>query len=202
MCSKNKKIRPADCEILIERDKIAMGVAGIYKNGKDTFWQLIDEGENPELVSEGTGTNSRNCPLIAVGNVPYNGNNPLKYLAAYFDCIVWVNGKEKRVIQKGDVIEPIKEMDKIKLRVICTNLGEVEWLDGRSQNPSEGNVDLVVHSGQDQKIPIKESLKRGETTEFCFDIPIKDKTTVELIMKSYQHAHFVLKYSFKFIQEK
>ncbi len=199
---KKQKICPADCKILIDRDKTAMGVAGIYNNVKNTFWQLIDEGKKPELISEGTGTNSHNCPLIAVGNVPYNGSNPLKYLDAYFDCIACVNGKEERVIQKGDIIELTKEMDIIKLRVICTNLGEAEWLAGELQNPSEGDVYLVVYSGQEQKIPLKESLQRGETTEFCFDIPIKDETTVELIMESYQRARFGPKYSFKFIQEK
>lgn len=199
---RKQKFQSYDCEIIIDRDKTAMGVAGIYNNVKDTFWQLIEEGKNPQLVSVGTGTNSRNCPLIAVGNVPYNGSNPLKYMDAFFESVLWLNGKEKKIISRGDTLQIPKGIDKIFLKVICTNLGEAEWLAGTEQNPSEGDVFLLVNAEREMRVSPEKALKRGETTEFCVSIPVADKVTIELTMESFQQARFGPKFSFNIVQTK
>ncbi|MGC8737761.1 MAG: hypothetical protein ACP5UA_03830 [Candidatus Hydrogenedens sp.] len=192
-----QKFQPYDCEIKIDRDKTSMGVYGIYNNIKETFWRLIEEGKNPKLVSEATGTNSRNCPLLAVGNVPYNSSNPPKYLDAFFDSVVWINNPEEKVVYKGDIIRLPKETEKIKLRVICTNLGEAEWIAGSKQDLSEGNVSLLICSGQkQQQVPLNKSLKRGETTAFHFEIPVNNNPSVQLTMESFNRALFGPKFTF------
>ncbi len=168
---KKQKKTTTDCEILIDRDKTSTGIAGIYNEVKDTFWRLIDEGKKPRLVSEGTGTNSQTCPLIAIGNVPYNGSNPPKYLDAFFDQVIWINGKDEILIQKHDTIQIPESTDTIRLKVICTNLGEAEWLPV-GQTPSEGEIYLLVHFTHEQRVPLKTPLKRGEKTEFLIDIPL------------------------------
>ncbi len=189
-----------DCKVKIDRDKTSMGVFGIYKDVKETFWQLIDEGKDPKLVSDATGTNSRNCPLIAVGNVAYNGNNPLKYLDAFFDEVVWVKREKEQIIHKGDTIELPANIDKIRLKVMCTNLGEAEWITGKNQNPEEGSVSLFVRYQQEKRIPLEKILKRGETTTFCFEINIQDNTSIQLTMESFNRAHFGPKFTFNTVK--
>ncbi|MCA1902569.1 MAG: hypothetical protein LDL53_10200 [Candidatus Hydrogenedens sp.] len=198
---RKQKFTPHDCEIKIDRDKTSMGVAGIYNDVKETFWQLIDKGKNPKLISEGTGKNSQNCPLIAVGNIPYNSSNPPKYLDAFFDSVMWVDGKEVKLICKGDTIKITNNADKIKVRVICTNLGEAEWVAGSKHMLLEGEVALLVCSEQEQqRIPLRKSLKRGETTEFCFEISVRQETSIQLTMESFNRALFGPKFIFKINQ--
>jgi hypothetical protein len=114
-----QEFKPYDCEIEIDRDKTSMGVVGIYQTVQEEFWRLIDEGKKPKLISAGSNTNSQNCPLIAVGNVPYNGSNPLKYLDAYFDRIVWLKGSEEVDIHEQDTIQLLKGTEALEMKVIC-----------------------------------------------------------------------------------
>ena len=193
-----QKSQPYDCEIKIDRDKTSMGVAGIYNDVKETFWQLIHEGKNPKLVSEGTETNSKNCPLLAIGNVPCNNSNPPKYLDAFFDSVIWIDGKGEKAIGKDDTLQLPNETEKVKLRVICTNLGEAEWICGSEQNLSEGNVSLLIHTEQkQQRIPLQKSLKRGETTEFYFEIPANKEGSIQLTMESFNRTLFGPKFTFR-----
>jgi len=48
---------------------------------------LIDQGGTPGLRTDGTGTDSANCPLTGVGNLTGPGTYPLKYLDAFFDRV-------------------------------------------------------------------------------------------------------------------
>lgn len=72
--------KPVDHWITIDRDPhIPTASRGCYEEVKDAFWAAIEQGKTPGLRTEGTGTTSADCPLTAVGNVAYNGNNPPKY---------------------------------------------------------------------------------------------------------------------------
>ncbi|HQK77739.1 MAG TPA: hypothetical protein PKZ25_16205, partial [Candidatus Hydrogenedentes bacterium] len=79
--------KPVDHWITIDRDPHPDGIAGIYEEVKDAFWAAIEQGKTPGLRTEGTGTTSADCPLTAVGNVAYNGNNPPKYLDGFFNHV-------------------------------------------------------------------------------------------------------------------
>ena len=108
--------KPTDYWITIDRDAHPDGLAGIYDEVKAEFWDAIDKGLTPGLRTAGTGTDSSNCPLVAVGNTPCNGTNPPKYLDAAID-VVEVSGKS--------------------MRIEFTNLGEAELL--------SKNVNLLVN---------------------------------------------------------
>ncbi|HOV32665.1 MAG TPA: hypothetical protein PLX23_04810 [Candidatus Hydrogenedens sp.] len=191
-----QEFKPYDCEIEIDRDKTSMGVVGIYQTVQEEFWRLIDEGKKPKLVSAGSNTNSMNCPLIAVGNVPYNGSNPLKYLDAYFDRIVWLKGSEKVDIHEQDTIQLPKGTEALEIKVICTNLGEAEWVVGNEQNPGEGEVFLHILANNEQRVTLKNPLKRGQQTEFQFKLPIQGVQTMEMTMESFHRAYFGPKFTF------
>ena len=108
--------KPIDHWITIDRDAHPDGIAGIYDAVKAEFWDAIDKGHTPGLRTAGTGTDSLNCPLLAIGNTPCNGTNPSKYLDAAID-VVKVSGKS--------------------MRIEFTNLGEAELL--------SKNVNLLVN---------------------------------------------------------
>ena len=124
---------------------IASSMAGsIYEQVKDEFWRAVECGELPRITSDGIGTTSADCPLVAVGNTPYNGNNPPKHLDASIDSLkLSQDGKEWVKVEKGadfaaDASKPVT----VALRL--TNLGRARWL---SQKQVSGAVVVVVEVG-------------------------------------------------------
>ena len=49
----------------------------------------VKSGRLPYLRTAGTGTTSADCPLVAVGNTPLDGQNPPQFLNAEFNRIEW-----------------------------------------------------------------------------------------------------------------
>ena len=119
---------PADHWITFDRDPHPDGIAGIYDEVKDEFWAAIEGGETPGLRTEGTGTTSADCPLMAVGNVAYNGSNPPKHLDGFFDIVEIRNaaGEWREVPDGGEVT--VGEGKPVVARLTVTNLGEAAWL--------------------------------------------------------------------------
>ncbi len=129
---------PIDRWIVIDRDEHPDGVAGIYDEVKEEFWRAVEDGETPGLRTEATGSTTADCPMRAVGNRPYNGKNPPKYVDGIFDKVDvyapdvgWID-----VEDHGDVTLPTGTP--LRLRVTCTNLGEAAWLPPRSGEETGG----------------------------------------------------------------
>jgi len=120
--------KPVDHWITIDRDPHPDGIAGIYEEVKDAFWAAIEQGKTPGLRTEGTGTTSADCPLTAVGNVAYNGNNPPKYLDGFFNHVEIRNaaGEWQDVPDGGEVAAGAGKP--VVARLTVTNLGEAAWL--------------------------------------------------------------------------
>jgi len=132
--------------IEIDRDAHPDGIAGIYDQAKADFWAAIDKGLAPGLKTAGTGTDSSNCPLVAVGNGPLTGSNPPKYLDAAIDSvqILDANGKWVEVTKGGSV--KVKPGATIDLRTYYTNLGEATLL-GLGGPRSDGVVWRTMQAG-------------------------------------------------------
>ena len=139
--------KPIDHWITIDRDAHPDGLAGIYDKVKAEFWDAIDKGHAPGLRTAGTGTDSSNCPLIAVGNSPCNGTNPPKYLDAAID-VVKVNGVS---VEKGGKVR-VDSSKPVLARIEFTNLGEAKLL--------SKNVSLVVNG---KKIPLPHDVAHLES---------------------------------------
>lgn len=136
-----------DYWITIDRDAHPDGIAGIYDAAKDEFWKAIADGKYPGFKTDGTGTDSSNCPAVAVGNVPWTGKNPAKYLDAAIDSVqirvadgAWVE------VKKGGTVK-VEAGKPVMLRIEFTNLGEAKLLAAHGPAVDPGAVSLVSHLG-------------------------------------------------------
>jgi hypothetical protein len=119
---------PIDEHLTFDIDPYPIGLAGAYDEVKDAFWSVIGEGKTPGLRTIGTGTTSKNCPLIAVGNTEYNGSNPPKFLDGAFDYVE-VRGLDGQwqSVADGDHVE-VDGSNPIEMRVWITNVNEATWI--------------------------------------------------------------------------
>jgi len=143
--------RPIDFWIEVDRDAHPDGVAGIYDKVKAKFWKAIEKGFAPGLRTAGTGTDSSNCPLIAVGNTPCDGTNPPKYLDAVFDSVEVQDADGKWVpVENGGTVS-VRAAKPVLARVELTNLGEARLLAPRKAASRPGAVYVTVRM-DDQEI--------------------------------------------------
>lgn len=98
-------------EITVDRDADARGYAGIWLANRDKYAALRSKGVVPVIKTPGTGTTTADMPLLAVGDVPADGFNPLKYANAD------LNVTATRV-----------SATELRLTVLAVNSGEATWL--------------------------------------------------------------------------
>ncbi len=155
--------KKTDMWIGIDRDAHTDGVAGIYSQVKDRFWDAISKGKTPGLRTAGTGTNSSNCSLVAVGNTPCNGSNPPKYLDAAIDSvqILAVDGRWTEVAKGGTI--KVNANKPVQMRVEFTNLGEAKMV-APAGCLQTGQVYIVakVHNAT-LRLPIRASVPQQES---------------------------------------
>jgi hypothetical protein len=132
--------------IEIDRDAHPDGIAGIYDAAKADFWSAIDKGLAPGFRTKGTGTDSSNCPLVAVGNGPLTGSNPPKYLDAAIDSVQVLDASGKWVeVAKGGSVK-VAGGKAVAARVEFTNLGEARLL-APASTTAAGGVYLMIEQG-------------------------------------------------------
>jgi lysophospholipase L1-like esterase len=121
-------LQPVDQWIAMDRDADARGLTGIYGAVEEPFWAAVEAGQTPGFRTMATGTTSSDCPLTAVGNTPYDGNNPPKHLDGFFDIVEVRDAQGNWVhVEKGDTVEVAPGVP-VRLRIALTNLGEALWL--------------------------------------------------------------------------
>lgn len=152
-----------DYWIEIDRDEHPEGIAGIYEAVKDEFWAAIDKGLTPGLRTKGTGTDSSNCPRVAVGNVPLTGSNPPKYLDAAIDSVRILDANGKWVEVKKDGVLKAAAGRPVVARVAFTNLGEAKLL--KQSKTGAVTLTVAVADGRRASQPISADVPRlGKST--------------------------------------
>ncbi len=162
--------KATDVWITIDRDKHPDGVKGIYDEVGPAFWQAIEAGKSVGLRTAGTSTNTATCPLIAVGNTPYNGSNPLKYVDAAIDTvqILAADGKWTEVKKGGRV--KVKAGQSVKAKLSITNLGEAKLLSCAQRNQL-GQVFITAESADStMRCPISTSLGKQQSGTYSYVI--------------------------------
>ena len=149
--------------ITFDRGANATGLFGVYQHAQRAFWSLIASGRTPGLRTAGTGSNSANCPAIAVGDVPWTGHNPPKYLNGRIDDV------QIRGAGTGDQNPP---GDRAAL-VSVTNTGEAEWLAGSPKAPAQkGIVRLVIRTGDTSRtVALPENLNHLGAAAIRVSVP-------------------------------
>ncbi|MBN8217253.1 MAG: beta-galactosidase [Spirochaetes bacterium] len=165
-----------------------------FHEGKDAWRKARLAGKTLGVRSAGTGTDSANTPLVAVGNLPLNGANPPKYLNAEFNriSILSATGEWVEVVKSGArvVVAPDKP---VRAKASIGNLGEAAWL-APARQPGKGGVYLSARTGGILfRAPILRdvpSLGDGETGEFTLTPGIAKDTPLVLEMTALDRAWF------------
>ncbi len=167
-------VKPVDTWLTFDRDSHKNGLTGIYAALEEAFWTAIAEGKTPGLHTEGTGTDSTNCPPVAVGNVPWTGSNPPKYLDACFDVVEMRNadGTWQRVFS-GDSI-PV-DGSPVTLRLTITNLGEATLIAPGNAGDKPGGVYITCSGDLEKAVSLPQDLARFEST--IVEITLVDRPT-------------------------
>lgn len=142
-----------------------------FHQGWEAYRRARLNGRLLQVRTPGTGTTSANAPLTAVGNVPYHGSNPPKYLNAEFNRLTIrdASGTWRDVPCEGHATIEVKAGEPIRVNAGLGNLGEAAWLPP-GPTLSEGAVYLSTRSkGVSFQIPIAArvpSLANADLGEF------------------------------------
>jgi hypothetical protein len=185
--------------ITVDRDADCRGYFGEYERIQKEYWDATARGEFVGLRSPGTGTTSVDAPLVAVGNVPYTGENPPKYLNAEFTYVKVRDADGQWVeVKDGDVIEVARGED-VRAKAAVGNTGDAEWVCPASAGGKPGGVYLgVVGSGDMmQAIPRKVAyFGEVEVPEFVVARKVEGAVKVEVRMTALGRAWFGEKVGF------
>ncbi|MHB1457776.1 MAG: hypothetical protein ACYC0V_12780 [Armatimonadota bacterium] len=158
---RDTEIPRPDTFITLDRDKYVTGYAGVRAENVRTYVDAFLSGKKPGVRTEGTGTTSVDTPLIAVGNKPYNGTNPPKYLNSEFNSMK-VNGMD---VKDGSVVS-VKRGEPVMIDASIGNTAEASWVAPRSGE--DGSVYLLIQSGGNALMaPI------AQDTPFLSDVSIQ-----------------------------
>ncbi|MGQ9696772.1 MAG: beta-galactosidase, partial [Armatimonadota bacterium] len=140
-----RKPRTRTVWVTVDRDLHAAGYTAVYEANKQAYVDAVRRGMPVRVRTEGTSTTSATCPLTSVGNVPYDGFSPLKYLNAEFYRveILTPNGSWREVSNGETVTVPAGKP--VTARVWAGNTGDARWLSGSGT----GAVSLVGDSRAD-----------------------------------------------------
>ncbi len=112
----------------------------VFNEGAAAWAQAKSKGRMLEVRSPGTGTTSINTPKVAVGNRPYNGRNPPKYLDAEFNYLQILDaGGVWREAFDGAVIR-VKPSRPVLVRASIGNIQEAVWIAPRVKQSGESNL--------------------------------------------------------------
>jgi hypothetical protein len=188
--------RPAvDHWITIDRDADARGLVGIYARVQGEFWQAVQAGKFPGLRDEGTGMDSTNVPLKAVGNTDYNGNNPPKYLNAEFNYVRVKDADGKWVDVQNGVRIKVKAGAPVVCRASAGNTQSATWISPAKAKGVKGAVYLSTVPGTEvqSRGPITADtpcFADAEIPEFVLSQSVNKETKVILQMTAEGRAWF------------
>jgi uncharacterized protein (TIGR03437 family) len=113
--------------LTVDRDADARGSYGLFLNWVASYTQARQAGEPVVLVDQGTGTDTSTMPMIQVGNVPYAGSGPLKFVNAEFGGFQVVCPNLAVTVENNSQV-PIQPGAVCQITPTLVNSGEAAWL--------------------------------------------------------------------------
>jgi hypothetical protein len=131
--------------------------------------------------------------MVAVGNVPYTGENPAKYLNAEFTYVkVKDKGGRWVEVKDGDVIEVARGED-VVAKAVVGNTGDAAWVCPAKAGGKAGGVYLgVVGSAERMQAIVGDVAYLGETEvpEFVVARKVDGEVRIEVRMTAKGRAWF------------
>jgi len=195
-----------DAWITIDRDLHPRGYSMIRRRHEAEYVRLRSQGKVVGLRTPATGTTSATVPDVAVGNVPYTGSNPHKYLNAEFNWVRLVMRDGSKVkVSKGQTVT-LPKGEPVRLEVSVANTGEPTWLSPRGDRLAKGDVHLLcsVNSQPAPKIPLQRNVSRYEDYEFrglLVSAALRAPIRVTLRMEAFSKARFAEKFEFSVLPD-
>lgn len=152
ICKRGREARPVRW-ITIDRDSQVRGLAGLWQEHLDEYLRLADGEHVVKLKTAGDGKTSVTVDMVGVGNVPWRGVGPVKYLNSEVTrAAVAVGDKEYEPADDmlwGDILVDVPAGKPAVLRLTLLNTGEASWACRKSAGDRPGAVRLVdVESGR------------------------------------------------------
>jgi hypothetical protein len=173
-----------------------------FNDGAKAFKAAADEGKKLGIRTPATGTTSVDMPLLAVGNKPYNGHNPPKYLDAEFNGFKIKAGDGPWIeVAQGARIRVPKNTP-IMAAASVGNIQEATWLTPASAAGKSGAVCLA--STAESRLAVKQPIAKDTAWQrdaeigpaFPLSEGISSETAVELQMTAEGRAWFGEKLKF------
>ena len=119
---------PSTLWFQFDRDAHAGGYwYACFNTGRDAYRKAVAQGGQLGIRTAGTGTDSANTPLVAVGNKPCSGHNPAKYLNAEFNFLKIQDASGKWIeVHNGDTV--LVGEGVVRARISLGNTQEATWL--------------------------------------------------------------------------
>ncbi len=175
-----------------------------FNDGAQACADARREGKALGIRTAGTGTTSCNTPLVAVGNTPYTGRNPPKYLNAEFNAVRLRcgNGAWQRVAPGARM--PVPKGVPVRAVASVGNLQEARWVCPAAAVQKPGGVFVVSAPGSQIAVraPILANtpyLHDAETREFLLTDALAAETEVVLHMSAAGRATFGEKFRFTLV---
>ena len=205
---KTSRTYPEPTEWLtIDRDSDAGGYWRLaFGAGAEAYRSAVAAGRNLGVRTKGTGTTSADTPLVAVGNVPYRGSNPPKYLNAEFNWLQVRNAAGVWVEINDGVRVSVSPDGQVVARASAGNTQEATWLSPASAGERPGAVFLVSTTASELSVerPIAQDtpyLGDADLGEFTLAARVTGETRVELHMSAKGRAVFGEKRTFVLVPE-
>ena len=186
----------ADKTLEIDLDKHSGGYWWLcFNSGKKAYHQARQLDENLGIRTRGTDTTSITTPLIAVGNRPYNGHNPPKYLDAEFNWFKVLNANGVWIdAVNGSVIEVASDKP-VRVKVSLGNTQEAAWIPPSHTKKHKGGV--VLTSTENSDISFRQPITQrvsylGDTDlgEFIICKSLKKQMEVEARLQAEERCTF------------
>lgn len=183
---------PGEPQFRVDRDADAEGMQAMWGEIGEDFLAAAEAGKFPALVGDGETATSADEPVLAVGNRPYDGSNPPKYLNAEFNRleVLDAGGDWVAVEQDGQEVSVVAGKP-IRIRGSVGNIGWAKW---RSAGEG-GRVYLATteDSTSEVRVPIEQAVPRLGDAEFApFEVtlPTNERTALTFEMLSEGRARF------------
>ena len=167
-----------------------------FNTGAEAYQKAEAEGKQLGIRTPGTGTTSADTPLLAVGNTPYNGKNPPKYLNAEFNWFRIRIGDGTWIDVKNDARIRVPRNQPIVASASVGNLQEAIWLTPEHCQGKPGAV-YLASTGDSQlrfKQPIAKDTAYLEDSDFgeklCLTKGVSTETKVVLQMTAEDRVWF------------